>query len=65
VIENDSLMKHTMKWNSSENMLTLVEDEKERDQNTEIFFLVNLVGFLIIFLSYLPHFLSYLPYHRM
>ena len=43
VIENDSLMKQIMKWNSSENLLTIVEDEKETEESTEILFYINSV----------------------
>ena len=43
VIENDSLLKQIMKWNSSENLLTLVEEEKEEYESTEILFFLKLV----------------------
>ena len=46
VIENDSLLKQIMKWNSSENLLTLVEEEKEQYESTEILFFLKLVTFL-------------------
>ena len=43
VIENDSLTKQIMKWNSSESLLTIVEDEKETEESTEILFYINSV----------------------
>ena len=58
MIENEDLLKQTMMWNSSENLLTLVEAEEENDETTKTLFFVNLVSYITGIIMYKPkHFI--------